>query len=139
MIGDPNVHDVKKQAKGMMKNIVSLVATLEPLPRKRFLSMKLYYYDAALQASGDMAYQPPGFVDATDEEEHDPSSDEPLTMKVGAGASRSRATTRSTRQLPAAGRGMVSWYTWTSLWAIDDAEVDRSARAHHGFRNLRPK
>ena len=30
-------------------------------------------------------------------------------------------------------------YTWTSLWAIDDAEVDRSARAHHGFRNLRPK
>ena len=39
--------------------------------------------------------------------------------------------------------GMVScsedWYTWTSLWAIDDAEVDRSARAHHGFGNLRPK
>ena len=39
--------------------------------------------------------------------------------------------------------GMVScsedWYTWTSLWAIDDAEVDRSARAHHGLGNLRPK
>ena len=25
------------------------------------------------------------------------------------------------------------------MWAIDDAEVDRSARAHHGFGNLRPK
>ena len=52
VIGDPSVFDVKAQAKGMMKNIVSLVATLEPLPAKRFISMKLYYYDAALQASG---------------------------------------------------------------------------------------
>ena len=37
------------------------------------------------------------------------------------------------------GPDQTDWYTWTSLWAIDDAEVDRSARAHHGFGNLRPK
>lgn len=40
----------------------------------------------------------------------------------------------------AAGAARIRAGGWCpGTWAFDDAEVDRSARAHHGFRNLRPK
>jgi len=61
----------------MLRTLVSLNQTLNPLPAKRFLTYKLYYYDSLTPAD----YEPPLFKPATTKEAEFPA--DAFSLKIG--------------------------------------------------------
>ena len=81
MNGDRLTPDsIRGQAIMMVRTLVTMCSTLDPLPQDRFLTMKLYYYEDITP----LGWQPKFFIDATGEDDDIRFKEsEPLRISLG--------------------------------------------------------